>query len=156
FIVFGIVYAAGFIPRDIGPLQADPWTPADIRALGITFAASLAALLVNPFGYRLVFYPFDLVFRQKLNVGMVEEWASVNFNYQRAVYVLIVLAVIFFTALAPRRKWRIDDLLLVAFALYGGLKHIRMLMPAGLVLPPILAPQLADLSSYDPARERRA
>jgi len=86
---------------------------------------------------------------------VVEEYASVNFTDWRGLIVLAVLGAAFVMALVPRRRWRIDDALLVMFVLYCGLTHIRFLILAGIVLPPILAPQLGRISSYDPGHERR-
>lgn len=154
-VILGIVLAAGLVPRDVGPIAAAPWSSPARKKLLATLVLSTAALFLNPFGYRLVWYPFDVALRQKLNVRLVEEWASVNFNDDRGLIVMIVLGAVFLMALAPRQRWRLDDAALTAFALYGGLTHVRMLLPAGIILPPILAPQLGTISSYDPARERR-
>src|SRR5579864_163473 len=152
--IFAIFFAAGFIRHDIGPLKAAPWSRAENRALTITFAACISVLFVNPFDYRLVLYPFAMPFHQSLMVTLTGEWASVDFNDSRGIFVMIVLVAVFVMALMPRKRWRIDDALLVAFALFCGLKHIRLLVVTGIVLPPILAPQLGRLSSYDPRRER--
>jgi hypothetical protein len=153
-VVFGIVLGSGLIRRDIGQLAAAPWTTAEIRKLIVTLAASVAALFVNPFGYRLVLYPFDVAFRQNLNVAFGGEWASVNFNDSRGIFVMVALGAVFAMMLLGRKRWRIDDALLTAFVLYCGLAHIRFLLPAGILLPPILAPQLGKISSYDPGHER--
>jgi hypothetical protein len=96
-----------------------------------------------------------MLFRQKLNVGNVEEWASVNFNDPRGMLVALVLAGVFLMALIGRKRWRVDDVLLTLFVLYCGLSHMRFLFLAGIVLPPILAPQFGRISSHDPHRERR-
>ncbi len=42
--------------------------------------ASVAALFINPYGYRLVVYPLDMAFHQKLNIAHVAEWSSVDFH----------------------------------------------------------------------------
>ena len=153
--VFALIFVGGFIQRDIGQLTAAPWTESDKKKLTTTLAASIVALFVNPFGYRLVLYPLDLAFRQAVNVSMGGEWASVDFNDPRGIYVIIALVAVFAMVLLPRRPWRIDDVMLTILALFCGLKHIRFLMVTGIVLPPILARQLPALSSYDPRRERR-
>src|ERR1700680_1053045 len=57
-IVFGITAAAGLAKGTWGRVEAEPWTPAQRRKLLITGLASVAALFVNPFGSRLVLYPF--------------------------------------------------------------------------------------------------
>lgn len=154
-VVFGIILASGLIRKDVGQLTSAPWTRSEVRKLSIAFVASLAALFVNPFGLRLVLYPFDVAFHQKLNITLGGEWAPVNFGDSRGIFVLITLGAVFAIALLPRKPWRIDDAILVAFVLYCGLTHIRFLVLTGIVLPPLLSPQLGNLSSYDPARERR-
>lgn len=150
-----IFFFGGLIPRDIGTLACSPWSRAQVKKLTITLLCSIAALFVNPFGWKLVLYPLDLAFRQTLNVGLISEWASVNFNDLRGIYVLVAIAAVFVLALIPRRPWRIDDALLVAFAVFCGLKHIRFLVLTGIVLPPIVAPQIPRLSTYDVGHERR-
>jgi hypothetical protein len=153
--VYTIFVCAGLIRRDIGHLAAAPWSNHELKKLSVTGFASVAVLFANPFGYRLVLYPFDMIFRQKLNIGTVEEWASVNFDDPRGRLVLLVLGAVFAMALIGGKRWRIDDALLTIFVLYCGLTHMRFLFLAGIVLPPILAPQLGRISSYDARRERR-
>ena len=155
FVVFAVMLASGLIRHDVGSLSATPWTAEELKRLALTFALSLAALFVNPFGWRLVLYPLDLAIRQRLNVALGGEWASVSFNDSRGIFVMITLAAVFVMILLPRERWRIDDALLTAFVLYCGLTHIRFLVMAGIVLPPILVHQLGNMSSYDPAHERR-
>ncbi len=153
--VFAIIVASGLVRHDFGTLMAAPWTRNQRNQLTAIFGLSLASLFINPFGWRLVLYPLDLAFRQKVNVGLVEEWAPVNFNDSRGLFVLIALGAVFAAALLQQKGWRIDDVLLTALALICGLKHVRFLVLAGIVLPPILVPRLGRLSSYDPAHERR-
>ena len=153
--IFVIFLAAGLVKNDIGAIAASPWSSSELRNLEMAFLASAAAVFVNPFGWRLVAYPFDVAFHQQVNVALGNEWASVNFNDARGVYVLLLLGILFVAALMQRRRWQIVEVLLTVFALFCGLKHIRFLILAGIVLPPILAPQIGKLSSYDPGRERR-
>jgi len=154
-IIYAIVVCAGLVRRDLGQMAAAPWSKRELKMLIVTGVASVAALFANPFGYRMVLYPFDFVFRQTLNVANISEFASVNFDGFRGKVALVVLAVIFGIALSGRKRWRIDDALLTMFVLYCGLAHVRFLLLAGIVLPPILAFPLGQMSSYDPRAERR-
>lgn len=154
-VVFVIIAGSGFLPRDIGPLAAPRWSSDQQRKIITTFAASCFALLVNPYGYKLWYYPFDLATREKLTVGLVQEWGSVNFQEPRGIYVFILLAAIFLLALFSTKRWRVDEVALTLFVLYGGLAHIRLLLPAALVLAPILAPRVGRISSHAPGQERR-
>jgi hypothetical protein len=153
--IYAMFVGAGLIRRDIGRLAAAPWSNSELKKLIVTGLASVAALAVNPFGYRLLLYPFDMAFRQNLNVSVVQEWASVDFNDPRGKLVAIVLGAVFAMAWIAHRRWRIDDALLTAFVLYCGITHFRFLLPAGIVLPPILAPQFGRISSHRPEREHR-
>ena len=155
FIVFGAVLGTGWIREDIGQLRAAPWTAAERKKLIAVFAASAAALFINPFGYRLVFLPMRVALRQQMGIRWTEEYASVDFNDPRGYLVMVILAAVFLMALIPRKPWRIDDALLTMLVLYFGLTHIRFLILAGIVLPPILASHFGKITSYDPAHERR-
>jgi hypothetical protein len=154
--VFFLFFVSGLIRNDIGPLVASPWSKPELRTLGVSFALSCVAVLVNPFGYRLVLYPFDAMFHQPLNIAWVQEWSSVNFNDERGGFVLVALGAIFLAALMRHRRWRIDDAVLTAFVTYCGLHHIRLLMLTGIVLPVLLVDKAGAISSYDPGQERRA
>ena len=155
FIVFGVILGVGCIGRDIRQLKAVPWAAPERRKLLAVFAASAAALFINPFGYHLVLLPARVALRQQMSVRWVQEYASVDFNDTRGHLVMVVLAAAFLMALLPRKPWRIDDAFLTMLVLYLGLTHVRFLILAGIVLPPILAPQFGKISSYDPAHERR-
>jgi hypothetical protein len=52
-------------------------------------------------------------------------------------------------ALFSRRRWRLDEVLLTAFALWAALSHLRFLFFAGLILAPILAPRLKLFPPYE-------
>ena len=147
-IIFGIIIASGLVEGQWGRVEAERWSPAQLRKLFITMAASVAALFVNPFTYRLVFYPFDLMFRQKLNIAVVDEWASVDFNDARGKVVLILLAAVLLAALFSRVRWKLEELALAAFGLYAGLIHIRFLFLTAILLVPLLARMVDFLPPY--------
>ena len=138
-ILFSITIAAGFVDGSWGSVDAVGWTKTQRKQLVQTWCASIAALFVNPFGYRLVFYPFDLAFRQKLNVEHVQEWVSVNFHDQRGKIVLAVLVVLLVSLLLRSSRWTLTEVGIVLFALYSGLTYIRFLVLLGIVLAPVLA-----------------
>jgi len=138
-IIFSIVIAAGLFRGEWGGLHAEPWTRVQRTQLVATWAASVAALFANPFGARLVFYPFDLAFRQKLNIEHVAEWVSVNFHDLRGKVVLLVLIVLLISTLLRPRRWTLAELALVLFALYSGLTYVRFLFLLAIVVAPVLA-----------------
>jgi hypothetical protein len=149
-IVFGLFVAGGLVGGSWGRVDAVRWTPQQLKRLLLTAGASFAALFVNPFSYRLVFYPFDLAFRQKLNVAVVDEWSSVDFHDARGKVVLVLLAAVFLGALLSRHRWKLEELLLAGFAIYSGLTHIRFLALAAILLAPLLAKMLDAVPPYRP------
>jgi hypothetical protein len=149
-ILFSIIAAAGLLKNGWGRMDAEPWSPSQIRKLVVTGLASVAALFVNPFGARLVFYPFDLAFRQKLNISHVAEWVSVDFHDLRGKLVLVLLIALFLTALLRRRRWTVVEVGLLLFALYSGLTYIRFLFLLAIVVAPLLAKMLDFVPHYRP------
>ncbi|MEI4883943.1 hypothetical protein, partial [Klebsiella pneumoniae] len=79
-IILFLIGVTGLINGSWGRVDAVRWTPSQLRKLVITGTASIAALFINPFGWRLVYYPFDLAFKQKLHIAHVQEWVSVDFH----------------------------------------------------------------------------
>jgi hypothetical protein len=137
-VIFSAVIGAGLFKGEWGLVAAEAWTPPQRSRLLLTWSASLVALFVNPFSARLVFYPLDLAFRQKLNIEHVAEWVSVNFHDLRGKIVLVLLMVLLVSALLRARRWTLAELGLVLFALYSGLTYIRFLFLLAIVIAPVL------------------
>ena len=148
--VFGIIIASGLVQGNWGRVEAVRWSPRQLRQLLITLGASVAALFVNPFGYHLVFYPFDMAFKQKLTVNNIEEWASVDFHDGRGKVVLILLVALLVGALLSRHHWELGQLGLAVLAVYSGLTYVRFLFLAAILLAPLLAKFLDFLPPYRP------
>ena len=148
-VVFGIVIASGLVEGDWGLVEARRWTPAELKKLLITLAISLAALLVNPFGYKLVLYPFDLLFRQTGVMQYIEEWQPVDFATVNGKLALVVIFGFLAAVLFSRRKWKLDEAMLMVFALWAGLSHVRFLFFLGVIMAPILAPRLHLFPPYE-------
>ncbi len=147
-VVFSMIAAAGMLSGEWGLVVAERWTKPQRKRVLISWIASVGALFVNPFGARLVLYPFDLAFRQKLNIEHVAEWVSVNFHDLRGKLVLGVLLVLIISSLLRPRRWRLAEIALVAFALYSGLTYTRFLFLAGIILAPVLAKSFDCIPSY--------
>lgn len=144
-VVFGIVIAGGLVEGQWGKIEAIRWLPSQLRKLLVAFGASIAALFVNPYGYRLVFYPLDLAFRQRLNISHVAEWVSVDFHNARGKIVLILIVALLLTALLSGYRWQLYELALLLFGLYSGLTYTRFLFLLAILAAPLLANVLAGI-----------
>ena len=153
FVLMGIYLVSGLVKEDQGRVFAEPWDRAKSGKLLLATAASAVALLMNPYGYRLAWYPFDVMFRQTANVANVIEWQSVDFNTLWGKLALGMVFVLLAVAVSNVR-WPVRDFLMACFAIYVGLTHVRFLLLAGVVLIPIIAPKLEMCPPYDPRRDR--
>ncbi len=153
-IVLAMTIASGFVNGEWGLVVASRWTPAELKTLVLVFASSVAALFINPLGYKLLLYPFDLLVRQTIAMKYVEEWQSVDFGKGSGKLALIAVLALLIAALFSRRRWRLDEVLVTVFALWTGLTHVRMLFFLGLIMTPILAPRLEILPPRDQQRNR--
>ncbi len=152
--VLGLTIAAGLLQGEWGLVVARRWSPQELKKLLLALAASMAALFVNPFGYKLVRYPFDFLFRQQTNMHYISEWHSVDFGKRSGQLALIMILALLAAALFSRQRWKLDEVLLVAFALGTALPHVRLLFFAGLIVAPILAPRLKLFPPYRRERDQ--
>jgi hypothetical protein len=149
-ILFALIGISGLVGGTWGRIESTRWTPAQLRKLITVGAASLAALFINPFGWRLVFYPLDLAFNQKLNITHIAEWITVDFHTVRGKLVLGLIVGLLLSALIRNRRWNLGELLLLLFALYSGLTYVRFLILLGIVVAPVLAQTLDFFPRYRP------
>ena len=152
-IIFFLFVAGGLVYGSWGRVEAVRWSPRQLRQLAMTGAASVAALFVNPFGWRLVYYPFDMAFKQNLNIAHVAEWVSVDFHEVRGKLVMLLILGLVAGVLFRNRRWNLSELLMLLFALYSGLTYIRFLVLLGIVAAPVLAKMLDFFPLYHPAAE---
>ena len=147
-IIFTMIVAGGLVRLKWGMIESESWTRSQRKKLFVAWAASVAALFANPFGARLVFYPLDLGFRQKLNIEHVAEWVSVNFHDARGKFVFVLLIILLVSSLLRPRRWGLSELAVSLFVLYSGLTYVRFLFLLGIVIAPVLAKILDFLPPY--------
>lgn len=152
-ILFFLIAASGLVGGSWGRIVSVKWSPSQLRKLIAVGFASIAALFVNPFGWRLPYYPFDLAFKQKLNISHVAEWVSVDFHSVRGKMVLLLILGLLIGALVRNRRWNLGEVLILSFALYSGLTYIRFLVLLGIVAAPVLSKVLDFFPPYRPADE---
>jgi len=150
-VVFALFIAANYFTIARGCVENTAVSLQQLKRLILCWITSFAALFLNPYGWRLVFYPFDLAFRQKLNVANVEEWKSLDFHTPRGRIIFLCLAVLFLLQLVRSRKWNLFELALVAMGLYSCFTYSRFLFLAAILVMPALA---RSLKSPSPAPRR--
>jgi hypothetical protein len=152
-ILFFLVAVSGFVEGRWGLVESRRWTRSETKQLILSGAASVGALFINPYGWRAVWYPFDLALNQKLNIAHVQEWTPVNFQDMRGKLVLVLIVALLLGALLRSRRWNLGELLILLFAMYTALVHIRFLVLLGIVMAPVLAKILDFFPRYHPELE---
>lgn len=149
-VIFFLMGVSGLASGVWGRVESRPWTPKQIRQLIMTGVGTIAALFVNPFGWRLVWYPFDMAFKQKPAIMQIAEWVSVDFHEIRGKLTIILIIGLISAALFRSRRWHLGELLVLFFALYCGLTYVRFLVLLGIVAAPVLAQALDFFLLYRP------
>ncbi|MDT8069176.1 MAG: hypothetical protein ROO76_13505 [Terriglobia bacterium] len=149
-VIYAIIAGSGLFEFQYGQIETYRWSPRQLRLLIIVGVLSVLALFVNPYGYKLVAYPFDMAFRQKLNIQYVEEWASVDFHNARGKVVFLGLVAAFICSFFSKKKVLLADLLLLVLALYSGLTYVRFLFLFAILVSPFLSARIHLFPPYDP------
>ena len=154
FVIMGIYIVSGLVQGQWNHVEAERWTPAQLRKLLLVSVVSAVALLANPYSYKLVWYPFDVWFRQSANLDNVIEWQSVDFHSFHGKLAMFMILALVGAAWFSRKPWNLRDILLASFAVWASLSHQRFLLFAAIILVPILAPRLRLFPSYDPRKDK--
>ena len=105
--------------------------------------------MLNPWGWRLVAYPFDLAFRQTLNVANVAEWQPLDLHSLRGKVVVTALALLVARQLARPRKWSLLELSLLSLGLWSALNYSRFLFLVAILAAPVVCRSFRKISTPD-------
>ncbi len=133
----------GLFPFKKGVFDQKAYSGGDRRRLILVFAASLAALLANPYGWRLLSNPFDIMLHQKLNIANVQEWRPLNLSWFSGEVAVVAIGLMVVANCVSGRKWKVYELAFIFFAWYAAFDHARFTFLACVVTMPWLAGDLA-------------
>ena len=137
-------YGVGFA-LDLYAARRDPelWRYRELRRLAGVFLACVVALLLNPFGYRLLLYPLFTVGVGPLR-EYIQEWASPDFHQLFLhPFIWLLLALAGAMGFSPRPpRWR--ELIPAGVFLYLALVASRNIPLFALAAGPLLARSAAE------------
>jgi len=153
-MVLAVVLFCSFLGFRAGLLVSTRWEKRKRITLAASCAVSLAALLVNPIGPKLIWYPIDVMFKQGSEFGIIAEWQPTPFDDVRAWALLGVAGLVLFLPLFRRVELRLEELLLIALGFGLAVQHERMLFLFGIFAAPVFCRLLADAwDRYEPGHE---
>ena len=122
-----------------GAIDQKAFSSAQRNRLFIVLALCLAALFVNPYGWRLVWNPIDMMANQKLNIANVMEWKPLNLSTIAGASAFGAMCLMVVTNAFRGRKWRVFEMAVIFFAWYAALDHMRFVFLAAVLTTPTLA-----------------
>jgi hypothetical protein len=138
-ILLALYIACGLFSFKMGVFEQEAFTAPERNRLLAVLGASVAALIVNPYGWRLMWEPLDMAFKQKLSVSVITEWQPLNLATPQAKIAVAAIALMVLANGIRGRKWRIYELAFIFLAWYAAFAHVRFLFFAAIVTTPMLA-----------------
>ena len=129
----------GLVSNDSGVFQQAAFSREVRTRLLFVLAASVVVLMINPYGWRLVWNPIDMMMNQKLNIHNVQEWQPLNLEWFAGKTAAVCIGLMMIANGMRSRKWSLFDAALVFFAWYAAFDHSRFLFMAALLTAPMLA-----------------
>ncbi len=154
-LILLLFIACGFKSFSVGAIQTDAWTRSQRKSLLLFAALCLPALLLNPYGWRLIAYPFIITGKHPLTLSVVQEWQTLDLHSTQGHLVFLAIALLLVARALRPRPWRLFDAILLLLAVFAGLTYMRFLLFTGIVLCPLLAEEATFLGNDDPAVDKR-
>lgn len=129
---------AGLEDFHLGLLEGKAWLPRQRRHMALVFLLCVAALLVNPYGPRLLRYEWGIT-AQHVNLTYFQEWQSLAFNEFFGVWFGVLLLAFAIGWVVLRRPQRVESMALVLLAAYLACRHQRFVVFYAIVMAPVLA-----------------
>src|ERR1700679_109439 len=105
--------ACGLFPVSLGVFEQKAFTPSERNRFLAIFGACVAVLIVNPYGWRLMWSPLDMMINQKLSVSTIAEWQPLNLSNMEGKGVIVAIAVMVVANCIRGRKWKIYEMAFV-------------------------------------------
>ena len=140
--LFGLYCLSGLFTFQKGVFDQVARPLSENVALGKVLLASIVALIVNPYGWRLIYNPFDMMLHQQLNIASAEEWQPLNLGWLVGKCALASILLMVVANGFQSRKWKVYELAFITFAWFAAFDHARFAFLAAVITTPFLAGDL--------------
>lgn len=149
-VLFAMYIGFGLFRVELGAFEQQAFSRPDRNRLLLVLAASVAALVLNPYGWHLMVSPLDMVVNQKVSVATIAEWLPIKLDTLAGRFVILAIVLMVVANLVRGRKWKLYELAFVFLAWYAAVAHIRFSYFAAVLTTPMLARDLARAFKLDP------
>jgi hypothetical protein len=143
FGLLALYFLCGVFQLKKGAFEQEAFSGKDRKRLLLVVLASLGALLANPYGWRLIWNPFDMMLSQKLNIAVVQEWQPLKIDGFAGGAAFAAIAIMIVANCIRERKWKVYELAFLFFAWFAAFDHARFAYLASVVAIPWLAEDMA-------------
>ena len=155
FLVMGIYWATGFLHFKIGGLTAERLPVEKRIKLLLVSLLCLFAILITPYGSQIATNPLEIATAQPMMVANIEEWRPLSLADALGKYVLLLALVLFLAQVILNITYKLDEMVMLLFAVYATCAHVRFAMILVVFVAPIVAVILARwIPPYDPAKDK--
>jgi hypothetical protein len=140
--LFVLYILCGIFGLKKGVVEQEAFTPAERNRVLTVLGLCIVVLFANPYGWRLVWNPIDMMFNQKLNIANVMEWHPLDLSTVAGAVAFGAMCLMVICNVIKGRKWRVYELAIIFFAWYAALAHMRFLFMAAVLTTPLLAVDL--------------
>ena len=153
-LILAVMLVCGCFEFRAGLLTCKAW-PLHVRKTGgFALVISVAALFLNPLGWKLLIYPFDTLFLQNVNLNSVSEWQPLTLQSERGWGVFFICAALAALVILRRAEVRMVEIVLAAMGLVLALQHQRMVFVFGLLVAPLASRLMAEAyQEFDTSRD---
>lgn len=154
-LIFLVFAVCNHISFSLGDFYSERQPLPRLRQIWIVTALSAAAAFINPYNWQLVWYPAAMVFHQKVNIAIVQEWQPLKLSTLLGKILILLVLLFLLTNGIRRRRWELFDLFLVVFGVYAAVDHIRFCFLLAVLAAPILAVDLHRVWLHEPNPNRK-
>ncbi len=148
-VLICIYLVSGLVSVNFGRLVSHRWSGPQLKALGLTLLLVIAAILINPNGAKMYYYPV-FTLDSKAIIENITEWASPDFHHPIFKAFLAYLFLVYSTLIISKKPVKLPDLLMIGLFTYLAMFGARNIALFMFVTGPLWAEHLSGFL----ARER--
>ncbi len=137
--LLALYIVCGMFDLKLGLFEQEAFAPGDRNRMFAVFGTSVVMLLVNPYGWRLLWNPIDMMLNQKVSVGTITEWQPLALSSLEGRGALVAIGLMIIANCIRGRKWKVYEMGIVFLSWYAAISHHRFTYLAAILTTPMLA-----------------